>query len=278
MVLLTIAGWLLLIGAVAGIATGLWRSARDARRAQVVWDALLAERETAPETYDPAMVADLPEIARRYFATAIAPGTPLHRVVELEMAGALILNGRELPMQADQVLAPPHGFVWRARAGSGWVRFSGSDGYRGGRTSWTRFWLWEILPVARCADSEDHARAAAARLVMETVWVPAALLPQHGALWTQTGPDRAEIRFPRVPGVEPIHLVLDASGRVLEMSTQRWSDVNRDRTYRLQPFGGRMLAHATHQGFSIPVAMEVGHHYGTPEYAPFFRAHLTRVT
>jgi hypothetical protein len=199
---------------------------------------LLSQRELTPATFDPAMVADLPEIGQRYFANAIVPGTPLHRVARLEMEGSLILNGRELPMRADQILAPPHGFVWRARAGSGLIRFSGSDGFWNGDTSWTRFWLWGVLPVARIADTEDHARAAAAR---------------------NGDGDRV------------------GAGRVLEMTTLRWSDAHPDRIYRLQPFGGRMLAHATHQGFTIPTAMEIGNLYGTPEYAPFFRARVTRV-
>ncbi|MGM0691435.1 MAG: DUF6544 family protein [Pseudomonadota bacterium] len=274
---LKMVGSVAVVAGVAGIAMGLWNSVCDARNTQSVWDALLSQREAAPASFDPAMVADLPEIGQRYFANAIAPGTPLHQVVRLEMEGSLILNGREFPMRADQVLAPPHGFVWRARAGSGLIRFSGSDGFWNGRTSWTRFWLWGVLPVARIADTEDHARAAAARMVMETVWAPAALLPQSGAVWTQTGPDQAEVRFPEVPGVEPMHLTLDAAGRVLEMTTLRWSDANPDRTYRLQPFGGRMLAHGTHQGFTIPSGMEIGNLYGTPEYAPFFRARITRV-
>ncbi|OOG28742.1 hypothetical protein B1C78_00675 [Thioalkalivibrio denitrificans] len=276
-ILLKTAGWIVLVGGLTGVGIGLWGSARDARSAQAVWDTLLAQREPAPESYDPAMVSELPEIAQRYFRTAIAPGTPLHGVARLEMEGSLILNSREMPMQADQILAPPHGFVWRARAGTGWVRFAGSDGYRTGQTSWTRFWMWNVLPVARVADTEDHARAAAARMLMETVWAPATLLPEAGAVWTQTGPHQAEIRFPTIPRVEPIHLTLDAAGRVLEMTTLRWSDANPERIYRLQPFGGRMLAHASHQGFTIPTAMEIGNLYGTPEYAPFFRAILTRV-
>ncbi|SEL38629.1 DUF6544 family protein [Ectothiorhodospira marina] len=277
MTLLKAFGSVVLIAAVTGIAMGLRGSTRDGRSTQAVWDALLTQRDPMPESFDPIMVADLPEIAQRYFASAISPGTPLHGVARLEMEGSLILNGRKMPMHGDQIIAPPRGFVWRARAGSGWIRFTGSDGYRAGQTSWTRFWLWGVLPVARVVDTEDHARAAAARMVMETVWSPATLLPQFGVVWRQTAQDQAEVRFAKVPEVEPIHLTLDASGQVLEITTQRWSDANPDRTYRLQPFGGRMLAHATHQGFTIPTMMEIGNLYGTPDYAPFFRARLTSV-
>jgi hypothetical protein len=57
------------------------------------------------------MVADLPEIGQHCFASAIAPGTALHKVARLEMEGSMILNDRELPMRADQILVPPQGFV-----------------------------------------------------------------------------------------------------------------------------------------------------------------------
>lgn len=256
-------------------AFGLIASRRDARSAETAWRVLRDRAEPHSPTFDPAQVADLPAVARRYFDSAIAPGTPLHRVVEIAMAGEFILNGRPLPMRAEQILAPPHGFVWRARIGRGALRFAGSDGYLAGEESWTRFRLLNLLPLVRTGGSEDHARAAAARMAMETIWLPAALLPQYGALWRQTGPDRAEVAFPAVPGIEPVAFRFDAEGRIIELTTQRWSDANPERRLRLHPFGGRMLAHGVHQGFTVPTEMEIGNSYGTPDYAPFFRASLT---
>jgi hypothetical protein len=260
----------------AAAALGAAAAYRDDRAAASAWAALRAQAEAEPPRFDPSMAADLPEIGRRYFASAIAPGTPLRRVVELEMEGTFLLGERAFPMAAEQILAPPHGFVWRARVGGGALRFSGSDGYRDGDGSWTRFWLLRLVPLARAGATQDHRRAAAARMAMETIWAPASLLPMYGARWRQVGPDTAEIAFEGLDGIEPIRLTLDAEGRVVEAVTQRWSDANPEGAYRLQPFGGRMLAHARHGGFSIPVEMEIGNHYGTEDYAPFFRARVTR--
>lgn len=42
-----------------------------------VWQALEAAREVDPPRFDPTMLDGLAEVAQRYFARAIAPGTPL---------------------------------------------------------------------------------------------------------------------------------------------------------------------------------------------------------
>ncbi len=265
---------------VVGIALGLWVHARDRAQAARVWTALERAIEADPPRYDPAMVAQLPEVAQRYFARAIAPGTPLHRTVRLEMAGSFILNGTEMPMRARQILAPPaQGFVWQAEIGAGLMRFAGSDGYHrtgGGEESWTKFWLHRLIPLARIGGTPDHARAAATRVMMEVIWTPAALLPQFGAHWTQTGPHSAEIRFDDTPGLEPLRITFDAEGHPREMVSLRWTDANPDKVHRLQPFGGTVLEMGRHGGFLIPTRIELGNMFGTPEHAPFFRAAITR--
>jgi len=264
---------------VAAIALGLWVHSRDRAQAARVWTALEAAREGEPTRYDPATVEGLPEIAQRYFARAIEPGTPLHRMVRLEMEGSFIMNGNALPMTARQILAPPaRGFVWQAEIGTGLMRFGGSDGYHRAddrEESWTKFWLHGLIPLARIGGTEDHARAAAARVMLESVWAPATLLPQFGAEWAQTGPDSAELRFTDAPGLGPMHITFDAEGNPVEVWAMRWTDANPDKVFRLQPFGGRMLEMARHQGFLIPVQVELGNMYGTPEYAPFFLATIT---
>ena len=269
-----------LLALVVAVAASLWLQARDRAQVARVRAALLATARS-PARYDPAMVADLPEVARRYFARAIAPGTPLHARVRLEMTGDFILNGRATPMTAQQILAPPGGgFVWQARMGTGLMRFGGSDGYLagpGGGESWTKFWLAGLIPLARVGGGPDHLRSAGARAMLESVWLPPALLPQAGAVWTQTGPDSAEVRFPALPGQGPMHLTLDAAGDPVQVWAPRWTDANPERRYRLQPFGGRLLATAVFDGLRLPVRVEMGNHWGTPDYAPFFVATVTAV-
>lgn len=257
-----------------------WHHTRDEAATEAVWHRLAEAGEQGPKLYDPAMIAFLPPVAQRYFARAIAPGTPLHRKVRLEMSGQFVMNGKALPMRACQILAPPaEGFVWQAWIGAGLMRFAGSDGYlRAGAStqSWTKFWLHGLVPLARIGGTPDHARAAATRAMLESVWVPAALLPQMGAAWTQTGPDSAEIRFAATPELPPMHVTLDPQGDLAEIWALRWSDANSDKTYRLQPFGGKVFESAGFQGFRIPVRVEMGNHWGTDAYAPFFLSRVTR--
>jgi hypothetical protein len=93
------------LAVVAGVAAllGHRQHSADQRQARDVWEALEASAEPSPPLYDTETVADLPEIARRYFARAIKPGTPLHRVVRLEMEGTFVLNGTDMPMRARQI-------------------------------------------------------------------------------------------------------------------------------------------------------------------------------
>lgn len=190
------------------------------------------------------------------------------------MAGHFVLNGKTLPMTARQVLAPPAGFVWQARIGQGVSAFAGSDGLVAGR-SWTRFRLAGLVPLVRVGGDADHRRSAGTRAMMEAVWCPAMLLPQAGAVWRQTGRDQAEVAFPAHPDIAPLRLTLTPDGLIAEMVAMRWSDANADRRYRLQPFGGRVLESRSFGGVTIPVRMEMGNLWGTPDYAPFFLARVT---
>jgi hypothetical protein len=272
----------LIAGFVAVTAFAAWLAGNARYRvrmaeAEAAWADIASKAAADVARFDPAMVADLPEIARRYFGHAIAPGTPLKTTVELAMDGTFRLGqtGRvqDYAMQARQILAPPDAFVWIARMRNGMFLISGSDAlYRG--HGWTRFWMFRALPLVQLAATDGLDRAAAARPALESIWAPASLLPQNGVVWEQTGPDTAQIIFAD-SRVSPVDLTLDATGRVTQIVTQRWSDVNPWQTFRLQPFGGTMRAEATFEGFTIPSDVQVGNNFGTPAFDGFFIGTIT---
>lgn len=272
-----------LLGVVAVVAAGIavWANIGYRQRmaeAETAWNAIAARAAPAAATFAPDTVADLPEIARRYFTHAIAPGTPLSTTVELTMTGRFRLGEpgalREFDMEARQILAPPAAFVWLPEMHAGPMRITGSDGLVEGR-AWTRFWMFGLIPLVQAAATEGLDRAALARPALEAIWVPASLLPRNGAQWEQIDADTARIRFGEGESTVEIEMVLDTEGRVLSVWTMRWSDANPERAFRLQPFGGDMRAEASFAGFTVPSEVEVGNHYGTPDYFPFFLATIT---
>jgi hypothetical protein len=154
------------------------------------------------------------------------------------------------------------------------MRLSGSDALVAG-SAWTRFWLHSLIPVANTKSSPDLLRSAVFRSTMEGVWVPASLLPQNGVVWEQAGPDKARIRVQRVAPEIVLEMTLDPSGAVREIVGQRWSNANQEKVFRFQPFGGRIEADATFEGYTIPSKLSVGNHYGTNDYLPFFQAEIS---
>lgn len=267
--------WILAILGVALlslVALRLW----DERADRVEWARLVASKAGTPAVYDPAMVSDLPEPARRFFNFAIQPGTPLLTVAEIDMGGEFSLGTRHKPdyrpMEAKQILAAPTGFVWKARM-PGVVPVSGSDTGR-----WTRFRVLGLIPVARMGGDSDHERAAWGRYVAEAVfWTPAAVLPGPGVVWEAVDEDTARVTVTRNDLSQTVNVQVDVEGRPDVVQFMRWSNANPDRTHRLQPFGGQLADFREVQGFRIPFNVEAANMFGTDEHFVFFKAKVSAV-
>jgi hypothetical protein len=260
---------------VALLVLSLWRLG-DARVEQRAWNRLMEMGRTGPTYFDPALIADLPEPAQRFFNFTIQPGAPLHPVVEIEMTGELSLGSKDKPtyrpMHARQLLAAPHGFIWSLA----WNGVRGSDGAVPGR-SWTRFWLFGLIPVAR-ASGTDHLRSSFGRLIADSVfWAPASLLPSEHARWEALGEHSARV-VACFGGLEQaVDLHVDETGQLQRVVFQRWSDANPEREYRLQPFGGDFSDFRNYEGYRLPTTVVAGNLYGTDDYFPFFKAQVTAV-
>ena len=249
----------------------------DQRVDRVTWQWLARRQAETPQPFDPGMIADLPEPARRYLGYAILPGAPLWTVAEIDMTGTFALGDqatpKEQPMTARQILALPYGFIWAMQAGP----IGGSDGF-GAKGSWTRFRLFGVLPVARSDGSEDHLRSAFARLVAEAVfWTPAAVLPGPGIHWESAGPDTARLTVTQGKLCQSVDLTLAADGRPLSMVMPRWSNANPEKRWQIQPFGAVFGDHRPVGGFRLPFDVQAGNFFGTADWFAFFRARVSAI-
>lgn len=248
----------------------------DRRAEQAEWDKLSSLQPPNPARYDSSMVADLPEPARRFFNFAIAAGTPLYTVAEIDMGGQFSLGSQEEPdyqlMQAHQILAAPHGFVWRLNL-PGIIPVSGSDSGR-----WTRFRILGFIPVARMGGDSDHARSAYGRYAAEAVfWTPAAILPRAGVTWEGVDEHTARVTITHGELSQAVDVTVNAEGQPIEVFFMRWSNANPEKSHRLQPFGGTLSDFRIVQGFKLPFRLEAGNMFGTNEYFPFFKAEVRAI-
>lgn len=253
----------------------------DHQADHAVWARLTSHQPSTPGTFDPAMIVDLPEPAQRFFRFAIRPGTPLYTVAEISMKGQLSLGDEADPnylcMRAEQILAAPHGFVWRLNARRGLMRMSGSD-VATDDVSWSRFWLMGIAPVARAGGNADHARSAFGRYVAEAVfWTPAALLPNDNVRWESIDESTARVTLTHLELSQAVDLFIDFDGKPTKVVFQRWSNANAEQDFQLQAFGGYLSEHQEFGGYWLPTKIEAGNFFETPEYFPFFKATVTSI-
>lgn len=252
------------------------RRVLDGLAERQTWSLLTELGRTAEGGYDQDIVSSLPEPARRYFNYMIEPGTKLHTAVKIKMIGELGLGTKENPnyrtMRARQILSPPYGFVWKVKAGV----IIGSDSATPA-TSWTRFWLMGILPIVR-ASGLDHRRAAFGRVIAEAVaWSPASLLPAKHVQWDPVNGNsaRATVRWGDL--TQAVDIRVDEAGRPITAVIQRWTNANSEKIFRRQPFGAYLSEFKLFGGYRLATRVEVGNHFGTDDYFPFFKAKVTKI-
>lgn len=248
----------------------------DWRADRAEWNRLASIQPTAPELFTPDMVADLPAPARRYFTYMIQPDTPLLPVSEIDMTGQFSLGTKDdpryQPMEARQILAVPEGFVWAMRTRGG-MPVSGSDS-----GSWTRFRIFGLIPVGRLGGDPDHTRSAFGRYAAEAViWAPAAVLPGSGISWEALSQDSARMTIRHGDLEQAVDVTVDADGRPVEVTFQRWSNANPEKIHRLQPFGASLSDFRDVEGYRLPFRVEAGNMFGTDDYFPFFVADVTEI-
>jgi hypothetical protein len=265
---------IVLLAIAAASVLGSLRILHD-REIERLWETLRVPPGTT--VFDPGSVMHLPEPAQRYLLRAIAPGTRVARSVVVEMQGRIGLKpgADKLPFQAQQILAVPNGFIWRAAVGEGSMQITGSDRYAGGEGA-MHWFLWYAIPLVR-ASGVDVSRSAAGRMALEApLLLPSALLPESGARWEAI--DNQSARVYLQVGIEPLAPVISVThdGRLERVEMQRWDAEGLDgKPGYVLWVGDQLTEERTFGGYTIPVRMRATKKAGTPQADSFFEAEIT---
>jgi len=224
-----------------------------------------------------ALAARLPEGAIRYLCHAIRPGAPIARSVQIDFHGRLRMQPRWrwLPFSAHQEVQGGHGFQFEARAWLGPLPVTTEEQYDGNE-AYSRIRLLGLIPVSTKA-GPDVQRAARQRLLVESIWLPSAFLPESGATWSE---QNGQLRL-----TVPVHgeevearLRIGPAGELRELHIKRWSDLTDDSNYAWIPFAAQIAAERTFGDYTIPSEVQATWWAGTEREFAFFRATVDNAT
>jgi len=237
-----------------------------------VWHTLVAE--SSGERFDPGTLDALPAPARRYLLRAIAPDTPLAASVELRMRGSIRLSRSSpwLPMLASQIINERSGFLWRATIGAllpfvGFDRYSDGDG----EMCWR---LAGVIPIVH-AQGPDITRSARERYAGELVFLPAALLPRTGVVWSASDASSACATLDLDGAPIALHLQVSPGGHLSRVQIDRWSNLDApDGRWRPRPFVVQCSGEQQFGGYTVPAQIAAGWWRDDEWLFEFFRAEL----
>ena len=264
-VIVVLAGILFVVITMLGIA-----KVKDGSRVNRIWSSLRIPGESEV-IFSPEMVEGLPPVARRYLLHAIEPGTPVASWVEIQMKGEIKPDREWMPFVAKQILTPGRGFVWRAKAKKGFLPIEIADHYLEGKAR-VRITLLGLIPIVNTS-GPDVVKSAAGRLLGECVWIPSALLPQHGAVWEEVDDSHAKVTLSVGGFKTTLTLTIDRDGSLKQVVLPRWKDTEKD----FVSFGAAVEEERTFGGYTIPSKLRVGWWFGTDQYVEFFRAEIDTV-
>ena len=265
--------------AVAGLAGLLAATSRrfgrlvDADRRRL----LERPRPPHPPLVTLAMLAGLPEPAKRYLRYAGVVGRPMVDTVRVRQACRMRPAPHRIsfPLVAEQWYAvEPPGFIWDATlAVAGIPVVRGRDGYLDGKGMMT-IKVGSLIPIVDAAGPEMD-QASLLRYLSEMPWFPSAFLRER-VTWEAI--DDATVRVSIVDGDLQATgtLTIDPEGRLVEFRSERHAMVG-DR-FELRPWCAPTYAYGEFEGLRLPVRGAAVWTLPDGSTLPYIEVDLTEVT
>ena len=221
----------------------------------------LQNAEADYQTFQSAMLADLPEPVARYFRYALTDGQPLIASAAMSQNGVLrtaISSPDWTKFTAKQFVAPAApGFVWNARvAVRPGFHVSVVDSYNSGVGA-GRVSLFGALTVVQAENIAELNSGALHRYLAEAVWYPTALLPLAGVQWAAVDDNTAIASLSDNGVTVSLEFRFNDIGEVTGVYTDgRFGQF--DGGYRQTPWQGEFRNYQLVDGMRVPRYGEVG--------------------
>lgn len=245
--LLTILAVLVVAGAVVLVGAYLRLSAEITSDI----DRLLAAADTAPgPLVTAAMLAGLPEPARRYFTHAGVIGRAIPRTVRLTQSGRIRASSEAdwMALEAEEVYSvSPPAFLWRTWLPKAVLPIAlGRDAYLEGEGS-ILIKLLALFPVADERGAQLR-EAGLMRFLNEMVWFPAALLGPAVRIEAD-GPDSFVATLSDHGLEATATFFVDPQGRLTNFRARRYNTGTRS----IETWETPMAAYGSFAGLQLPV-------------------------
>jgi hypothetical protein len=266
-------------GLAAGIGATMIAGARSwARKTERLvtrlWTVAGAEnRRDAFAPFDVRQLEGLPAPVVRYFTFALTPGQRAIRRAHFRFDGTFAAKPDAwAPFTADQhVSARPPGFVWDARiAMMPVVPVRVRDSYVGGEGA-MRAAVGSVVSMTDQHGTKEMAAASLQRFLAEAVWLPTALLPRDGLVWSPIDDHTARLTLTDGATTVSVDAHFLPTGELDSISAMRYRDVNG--TSVLTEWVGHHTDYRRMEGMMIPTRGEVA--WVSPEgRVPYWRGRI----
>ena len=220
--------------------------------------------------------ADLPLPVATYFRRVLPVGQPPLTSVQIEQLGQMLINDRWRDFSAvEQLSARPPSFVWAARVRMApLVNTLVRDVYLDGTAS-MRASVSALFPVADERGGDALNDGALYRYLAEATWMPAALLPRFGVIWTPVDETHAKATISDSGTTVSLEFTFNEAGEVTRIFTpSRYRAVNGH--FEPTPWQGHFRNYAERCGMWIPLDAEVSWQIaGT--WQPWWRGRIVSV-